>query len=98
MTVMIAASADPAAVPVNQAWAIRMHQLVAANAAGRPDVHLGVGSLDVEIPEFGGGGWEATSGSRAATITTHPRGHEMSFRGPQEGGPVAYRNRTPLPG
>ena len=42
------------------------------NAAGRPDVHLGVGSFDVEIPEFDGGGWEAASGSRAATITTHP--------------------------
>ena len=38
----------------------------------RPDVHLGVGSFDVEIPEFDGGGWEAASGSRAATITTHP--------------------------
>lgn len=44
----------------------------AANAASRPDVHLGVGSFDVEIPEFDGGGWEAASGSRAATITTHP--------------------------
>ena len=44
----------------------------AANAAGQPDVHLGVGSFDVEIPEFDGGGWEAASGSRAATITTHP--------------------------
>ena len=28
--------------------------------------------FDVEIPEFDGGRWEAASGSRDATITTHP--------------------------
>ena len=34
MTVMIAASTDPAVQPTNEAWAIRMHQHVAAAATG----------------------------------------------------------------
>jgi hypothetical protein len=34
MTVMIAASADPATAPVSEAWAIRMHELVAARSTG----------------------------------------------------------------
>jgi FAD/FMN-containing dehydrogenase len=34
MTVMIAASADPTAVPTNEAWAMRMHELVAARSTG----------------------------------------------------------------
>jgi len=34
MTVMIAASADAAAVPVNEAWAVRMHDLVAPRSTG----------------------------------------------------------------
>lgn len=34
MSVMVAASADPATVPANEAWAIRMHQLVAARSTG----------------------------------------------------------------
>jgi hypothetical protein len=31
---MVAMSPDPAAVPANEAWAIRMHDLVAARSTG----------------------------------------------------------------
>jgi FAD/FMN-containing dehydrogenase len=34
MTVMVAASADRAEVPANEAWAVRMHDLVAARSTG----------------------------------------------------------------
>jgi FAD/FMN-containing dehydrogenase len=34
MAVMVAMSPDPAAVPANEAWAIRMHDLVAARSTG----------------------------------------------------------------